>query len=147
MKKRYGGIVLDGSFRILVPFTLVYGVYVLMNGEISPGGGFQAGALLAVGIVLSRLIMGAENKVYNIAGKWAVISAGFGTFIYALTGWITLFCGGNFLDYSKLPFPVHDVAHLRALGILMIEVGVTICVMMTIIGILDMITERADIND
>lgn len=147
MKKRFGGIVLDSSFRVLVPFTLVYGVYVLMNGEISPGGGFQAGALLAVGVVLARLILGAESTIYNVTGKWAVIFAGIGTFVYAFTGWLTLFCGGNFLDYAALPFPVHDVAHLRATGILMIEVGVTVCVMMTIIDILDVIVERADIDD
>ena len=147
MKKRYGGIVLDTSFRILIPFTIVYGMYVLLNGEISPGGGFQAGALLAVGIVLARLILGAESRVYNVSGKFAVILAGFGTFIYALAGWLTLFNGGQFLDYGFLPFPVHSLPHLHASGILMIETGVTICVMMTIVDILDVITERADIDD
>ena len=44
MKKAFGGLILDTSFRILVPFTLVYGMYILTHGEYSPGGGFQAGA-------------------------------------------------------------------------------------------------------
>lgn len=43
MKKSFGGIVLDSSFRIIIPFTLVYGMYILTHGEYSPGGGFQAG--------------------------------------------------------------------------------------------------------
>ncbi|MBQ2014591.1 MAG: hypothetical protein II242_05340, partial [Peptococcaceae bacterium] len=42
MKKPFGGIVLDSSFRIIIPFTLVYGIYILTHGEYSPGGGFQA---------------------------------------------------------------------------------------------------------
>ena len=94
MKKKYGSPILDSSFRIITPFTLIYGVYVFLNGEISPGGGFQAGALLAVGVVLSRLIIGADNTTYNVTGRRAVILAGVGTFIYALTGWVTMLRGG-----------------------------------------------------
>ena len=33
MKKPFGGIVLDTAFRLIVPFSLVYGVYVLIFGE------------------------------------------------------------------------------------------------------------------
>lgn len=35
MKKSFGGIVLDSSFRIIIPFTLVYGMYILTHGEYS----------------------------------------------------------------------------------------------------------------
>ncbi len=146
MTKRFGGLILETAFRVLVPFTLVYGIYVLTHGEYSPGGGFQAGALLAVGIVLARLIQGRDAK-FNIKGEHAVILAGVGTFIYAFTGFLPLFFGGNFLDYSFLPVHMEELHELHALGILMIEIGVTICVMMTIIDILDVVTERADIDD
>ena len=151
MKKKYGSSVVDISFRIITPFTLIYGVYVYLNGEISPGGGFQAGALLAVGVVLARLIMGAENKIYNVSGRSAVILAGVGTFIYALTGWVTMLRGGKFLDYGFLPFAIgshggHMWPALHATGILFIELGVTLCVMMTIIDILDVVVERTDIE-
>lgn len=146
MTKHFGGLILETAFRVLVPFTLVYGIYVLTHGEFSPGGGFQAGALLAAGIVLARLIQGRDTA-FNIKGEHAVVLAGFGTFIYALTGFLPLFFGGNFLDYSYLPFPAEELHELHAMGILMIEIGVTICVMMTIIDILDVVTERADIDD
>ena len=46
MKKSFGGIVLDSSFRIIIPFTLVYGMYILTHGEYSPGGGDQGGGTL-----------------------------------------------------------------------------------------------------
>ena len=39
LKKPFGGIILDSSFRIIIPFTLVYGMYILTHGEYSPGGG------------------------------------------------------------------------------------------------------------
>ncbi|MFZ5943946.1 MAG: MnhB domain-containing protein [Bacillota bacterium] len=144
MKERFGGIILDTSFRILVPFTLVYGIYVLIHGEYSPGGGFQAGALLAVGIVLARLIQG-EEAMFNISGEKALILAGIGTLIYALVGFYTMLAGGKFLEYEKLPIPVHEAAELHAYGILAIEIGVTLCVMTTIIAILDALTRGEDL--
>lgn len=146
MKKRFGGIVLDTAFRVIVPFTLIYGVYVLIHGEFSPGGGFQAGALMAVGVVLARLIQGSEAR-FNITGQQAVIFAAMGTFLYAATGLLSMFCGGQFLDYGALPFPASSVGALHGVGILLIEIGVTVCVMMTIIDILDAVVERADIDD
>ena len=99
---------------------------------------------LAVGIVLVRLIQGADKESFNVPGPIAVVCAGVGTFIYAATGWLTLFGGGKFLDYSFLPVPMEHLAELHALGILMIEIGVTVCVMMTIIDIMDAIIERLD---
>ena len=74
------------------------------------------------------------------------VLAGVGTFIYAATGWLALLNGGNFLDYSYLPFKAEHTNELHALGILFIEIGVTICVMMTILNILDAVVERGDEN-
>jgi len=145
MYRHFGSIILDTSFRVLVPFTLVYGVYVLVHGEYSPGGGFQAGALLAVGVVLARLIQG-RNAGFNIKGTSALILAGIGTFIYGAIGFSTILFGGKFLEYERLPFSVHDPAELHALGMLGIEIGVTICVMATIVGILDALTRGEDLS-
>ena len=144
MKDPFGGILLNIAFRLLVPFTIVYAIYALILGESSPGGGFQAGVVLGFGIVLARLILGEDEKIFNIKMENSLALAGVGTFIYVLAGWLTLAGGGKFLDYSYLP--VHmEVAHeLHALGILMIEIGVTICVMMTILNIMDAVIRGSD---
>ena len=144
MKDPFGGIILNIAFRMLVPFSVVYAVYVLILGESSPGGGFQAGVVLGFGIVLARLILGEDTVQFNIQAKNSLALAGFGTFIYALAGWLTLFGGGKFLDYSFLPFTAEHAHELHALGILMIETGVTICVMMTILNIMDVLVRRSE---
>ena len=98
MKKPFGGIVLDTAFRLIVPFSLVYGVYVLIFGEAGPGGGFQAGALLSIGVVLSRLIMG-DQASFNISIKNSLASgpssmrlpAGWQCLTAAIS-WITVIC-------------------------------------------------------
>ena len=134
MKTGFNSIVLDTAFRVLVPFTIVYGVYVLVFGEYSPGGGFQAGALLAAGVLLSKLIQG-DKAAFNIRGSKALIFAGIGTFIYTAVGLITMLFGGRFLEYEFLPLFLHEAAEFHVWGILAIEVGVTMCVMTTIIAI------------
>ena len=144
MKDPFGGILLNIAFRMLVPFSLVYAVYVLILGESSPGGGFQAGVVLGFGIVLARLILGQESTIFNIKMKNTLVLAGVGTFIYSLAGWLTLVGGGKFLDYSFLPVTMEATHELHALGILMIETGVTICVMMTILNIMDAVVKRSD---
>ena len=58
--------------------------------------------------------------------------------------------GGNFLEYSKLPFGAfvaHGEAGLHTTGILMIEIGVSICVAAVIMTILEVVLERTDFED
>ena len=144
MKDPFGGIILSTAFRMLAPFALVYAVYVLVLGETSPGGGFQAGVVMGFGIILARLILGKDEKIFNIKMKNSLVLAGCGTFIYALAGWLTLFGGGKFLHYDFLPVQLEPAHEMHALGILMIEIGVTICVMMTILNIMEAVTEGSD---
>ena len=144
MNKPFGGLILNIAFRMLVPFTMVYAVYILCLGEFSPGGGFQAGALLSVGVLLARLILGFDTK-FNVLGKTSVVLAGVGTFIYALTGWLTLLGGADFfLNYNYMPIRMEAQNEMHATGIFLIEIGVAICVMMTIINLLDAIVNRGE---
>ncbi len=138
-----GGIIISSAFRILAPISFIYGVYILCFGEYSPGGGFQAGALLAVGVLLSRMILGEDAK-FNISGKNSVVLAGVGTFLYTFVGWLTLFGGGKFLDYNYMPIKLEPMHEMHAMAIFIIEIGVTICVMMTIINLMDSIIKRGD---
>lgn len=141
MKEPFGGLILNVAFRMLVPFTITYGIYVLCLGEFSPGGGFQAGALLSVGVLLARLILGFDTK-FNVLGKTSVVVAGVGTFLYAFTGWLTLFGGADFfLNYNYMPIHLNPQHEMHAMGIFLIEIGVAICVMMTIINLLDAIVK------
>lgn len=143
LKDPFGGIILNVAFRALVPFTIVYGIYVLCLGEFSPGAVSRPGRC-SVGILLSRLILGSDAK-FNVAGRTSIIMAGLGTFLYAFTGWLTIFGGADyFLDYNYMPVHLEPAHEMHALAIFMIEIGVAICVMMTIINLLDSIVKMGD---
>ena len=138
----FDSVILNTSFRYIAPFILMHGVYVLFHGEYSPGGGFQAGGLFGIAVVLDRLIE-TRNAALHISGKLAVVLAGIGTFIFISTGMLAMLFDGNFLEYVALPFAVADVEK-HIIGIMVIEVGVAICVMATIIIFFDALTRRKD---
>ena len=143
----FGGPDVKVLMPLIVPVILLYAAYVLFHGEVSLGGGFQAGALIALGYILWTLIANIEIKRVKVTQHFAVCVAGFGVLIYAVTGLLPILFGGKFLEYEKLPLPVHEAAELHSIGILFIEIGVTVCVGATIINILQAVLERNSLNE
>ena len=143
----FGGIDVKVTMPFIILFLLLYAAYVLFHGEVSLGGGFQAGALIALAFILYTLIGNLELNTVMLTQHFAVCVGGIGVMIYGVTGLLPLFYGGKFLEYSKLPFYVEETAKLHSIGIIFIETGVTICAMATIITILEAVLERNSLYD
>lgn len=127
-------VVLRVVSKLLIPFIIVFGFYVHFHGEYSPGGGFQAGVILASAVILYALIFGlpAARK----AVPPAVVRVGFalGAIIYAGVGFATMLMGGDFLDYDVLhPDQAHHTG--QHMGIILVEVGVLVTVTCVMIAI------------
>ncbi len=45
-------LIVRSSSRLVAPFLVAYGAYMIVNGHITPGGGFQGGVILAVAVIL-----------------------------------------------------------------------------------------------
>ena len=112
--------------RLLVPFIALFGLYVQFHGEYGPGGGFQAGAIVAAAFILYALLEGEQEALKVLSPKMIAVMMSCGLLLYGSIGVICLFLGGNFLDYSVLS--ANAVAG-QQLGILLIEagVGITVC--------------------
>ena len=132
--------------KLLIPYILLFGMYVQFHGDFGPGGGFQAGVIFASALILYGLVFGlpAAKKVAppNVIEKLIAL----GVVVYAGTGVACMFCGegGNFLDYNQLehtfltevPESMHflpgDNRHFlpsgQHLGIFLVELGVGITV-------------------
>ncbi len=111
--------------RTVIPFILLFGFYVQFHGDFGPGGGFQAGALVAAAIILYALIEGTDSAL-TVIPSWLLsgMVAG-GALLYGGVGIAGMLMGGNFLDYSVLS---SDPVAGQHLGILLIELGVGITV-------------------
>ncbi len=66
--KMFNDKILRYSASFLVPVILLLGAYVILNGSISPGGGFSGGAIMGAGLILYSLAFGfkSTSKFFNI---------------------------------------------------------------------------------
>lgn len=136
-------IVLLGS-RLLSPYIMLFGLYVIFHGHYSPGGGFQGGTLLAASLLLIRISSGRSISNIQFSEYLSTPLAVIGVLIYFGTGLVAIFTGGYFLDYEQLPIPGLDPADLRYWGILIIEVGIGIAVMAILVSIYDNLVRGED---
>lgn len=108
--------------KLLVGPIMLFALYVQFHGDYSPGGGFQAGVIMAVAFIIYGIVFRLE-AVQTVLPPWLVHKLmALGVLIYAGTGVYSLLTGYAFLDYSALS-PEHP-EHGQHYGILLIELGV-----------------------
>ena len=128
---------------ITIPFIILFALYVQFHGEYGPGGGFQAGVILAVGFILYTLTYGLDDGLL-LAPLWLIKSlAAVGVLLYGGTGLVSMLRGGTYLDYSVL---AADPVTGQHLGIILIELGVGITVATVLITVFYAFFTRAEKN-
>ena len=118
--------------KFMIPYILLFALYVQFHGDFGPGGGFQAGVIFASAFILYGLIFGIENARKVIPAWVTRVLLAIGLLLYGGTGIASFFLGGNFLNYSVLS---HNPVSGQHLGILLVELGVGITVSATMMTI------------
>jgi multicomponent Na+:H+ antiporter subunit B len=118
--------------QLSIPFILLFGLYVQFHGEYGPGGGFQAGAIIAAAIILYAILEGERHALDVIGQKFLLGMMASGAVLYTAVGIWGMAAGGNFLDYSVLS---SDPVKGQQMGIILIEAGVGITVTGTLLAI------------
>ena len=125
-------ILLRVGVKLIIPFIMLFGIYVHLHGEYGPGGGFQAGVVIAAAIILHTLIFGLEATQRAVPPKVIDFLVPFGVAVYVAGGIPGLLFGKGYLDYGVYhPDPLH--AH--EWGVFIIEVGVLVTVTAAMIAI------------
>jgi multicomponent Na+:H+ antiporter subunit B len=132
-------IIVRISTRILVPFILLFALYVQFHGDFGPGGGFQAGVIFGAGCILYGLVYGVEALRDVVPNAVVHAIAALGVLLFAGVGVAALLAGGNYLDYSVLGDTPVAGQHL---GILLIELGVGMTVASVVITLYYAFTNR-----
>ncbi len=109
----------------IIPFVILYSIYIQLNGEVSPGGGFQAGVIFASGIIGYELIFDKSIFKQNFSIKYLTICSILGVLIYASVGLISLIYNYNYLNYNVLNIKPITGQHI---GIFLIEIGIGLTV-------------------
>lgn len=132
-------LILRVGVKLILPFILLFALYVQFHGELGPGGGFQAGVIAAGMVILYALIFGIDAAKRIAPQRVVERLVPLGVLIYAGTGVAGLLTGVNFLDYSRL---AHDSVHGHEYGIFAVEVGVLVTVSATMTAIFYAFVER-----
>lgn len=123
--------------RSLARLIQLFGIYVIIHGHYSPGGGFQGGAILAAGVLLLRMTEGMKGSQLEFRTHLGIPLAAAGALLFVFVGFVPLFFGGNFLDYGAIPIPGMEPEWVRHYGMLVIELGIGLAVMTGLVAIFD----------
>lgn len=137
-------LVLRVIAKLLIPFILLFGLYVQFHGDFGPGGGFQAGVILAAAVIFYALIYGLADARKVVPEPLVESMMAIGVLIYGGVGIASLVLGGNYLDYFVLD---HLPVHGQHRGIFWVEVGVATTVSGVMLKIFYMFADRGNADD
>lgn len=129
-------IILRFIVSLVVPFIMIYGMYIIVNGHLSPGGGFSGGAILGAGLSLTAASLGIERvRGFFSFRTYSVLSC-FALLFYALVKGFSFSSGasevysgtgGSVLGFSGEPGTIFSAGLILPLNICIgIVVGCTI---------------------
>lgn len=117
--------VLNAVAFLMVPFIILFALYIQFHGDYTPGGGFQAGIIIASGIILYSMLFGIPTTLKAIPYSIIKFTNMLGILIYGGTGIIPILLGQNFLSYNILS--TNNVTGQK-FGIFFVELGVALTV-------------------
>jgi len=136
-KTHPASLVLHTGCRFLFPLILVFGSYIFIHGHLTPGGGFQGGAIIASGFLLMYLGC-RERRISRVASN---LAESLGGLVFLVMGLLGLLFGGFFL----LNFLPKGTAHtLFSAGIIpIIYIAIGFKVGSELAGIIDNLIEES----
>ena len=96
-------MILQHSAKILVPLILLYGMYVVMNGHLSPGGGFSGGAVMGAGLILHLTAYGFRRSERFFTIRTFRVCTVLALSFYALSKTYSFYTGANHLPSFITP--------------------------------------------
>ena len=111
--KAESNFMLKTASKILFPIIMLFGIYVMIYGHLSPGGGFQGGVIIASGVLLLLI----SDKSFEVPHGLIVALETFAGVSYVLIGLIGLLVLDKFLG-NFLPSDISDMGLLFSGGII-----------------------------
>lgn len=128
-------VIMASFARLLLPLALMVSIYILLRGHNLPGGGFIAGLITAVALVMQYLTNGVSWTQTRLSVNMHTV-IGLGLFIATLSGIASWIFGYPFLTstFSHLHWPLIGEFELASamvfdLGVYLVVVGATLLIL------------------
>jgi multicomponent Na+:H+ antiporter subunit A len=127
--------ILEVITRLLFHIVVLFSIYLLFAGHNAPGGGFAAGLVVGLALVL-RYLAGGRHELAVAAPVDAGVVMGAGLFIALGTGVTALLLGGEVLQSALLDFHLPLIGHVHFATSTFFDVGVCLVVIGAVLNIL-----------
>lgn len=117
--------------KIIIPFIQIFGIYIILFGHLSPGGGFAGGTILGVSLILYRLIYGKSSLEKKYSYHKLIKFMSFGMIFYGVLKGYSFITGGG--DFHAPSLPLGKAGRIISAGyIVPLNIAVGIIVAITI---------------
>jgi multicomponent Na+:H+ antiporter subunit B len=122
--------IIMATVRIVAPFVLTFGLFIMLHGADSAGGGFQGGVIVSTVVIMLAIAFGVDPTRDWVDPPTIVglLGIGVGTFLLVAMGSVAL--GGAFLDYHA--YPVYKASKY---GIELVELAIGVIVSGVVVGL------------
>lgn len=90
--------ILKAAATLLTPFILIFGIYIVLNGHLSPGGGFSGGAIIGAGLILAANAFGFEQTGRFFTQKTYSVISLFALLFYSAAKSYSFYTGANHIE-------------------------------------------------
>ena len=119
--------------KIIIPCTTVYGIYIICNGHLGPGGGFCGGTVLGATMILSALAFGFDTLERFFRFRTIRVIMVAALCFYSLSKGYSFFCGANGIHTV---FSAGTPGRILSAGLILpLNVAVGIVVACTVYGL------------
>lgn len=131
--------------RLLIPFIQLYGIYIILHGHLSFGGGFSGGALVGSSLILYAIVFGLKESEKQVPHRVSQILESLGIFAYILIGIVGLISVGSFLSNQGAGYPLGEFGKLWSAGMIpLLTLAIGIKVASTMITLLQRLLKEDD---
>ncbi len=89
-------LIVKAIARVVSPFIMIFGIYMILHGHLSPGGGFPGGVVIASAFVLLTLSFGKEIVYQKLKESTASVMESVGALIFLILAVLGIVFGGYF---------------------------------------------------
>ncbi|GAB6089982.1 hydrogen gas-evolving membrane-bound hydrogenase subunit E [Spirochaeta dissipatitropha] len=112
------GILTRRALALLLPLFFLFPVYVIVNGHLSPGGGFQGGVSLSVLVILLHVVYGSSFAGRIVSYRFLSLTEYLSALAFAAAGIVGIAAGASFLSNAAAGFPLGKAGELLSAGLI-----------------------------
>src|SRR5690554_1729470 len=128
---------------MMIPYLQLYGLYIILYGHNSPGGGLAGGTIIASSLIPYALAFGLKNEELRLSSSVARVIESCGALAYVAIGLAGIVLGANFLSNNSAGFPLGIPGRIFSGGtIVLLTVAIGLKVASTMITLFTNIAEK-----